>query len=271
MSSAEVLNRPAVAVIGLAGRFPGARNVDEFWWNLCKGVESISFFGADELRAVGVPESWVNDPRYVRANGVLADAEMFDADFFGFTPREAEITDPQHRIFLECAWEAVENAGYDPQSFGGRIGVYAGAGMSTYLLRNVISDEGLPKGVSEFQALMGNNKDYVPTRVSYKLNLKGPSISVGTACSTSLVAIHLACQALLDYQCDIALAGGVGIQVPQLQGYWHESGGIGSPDGHCRAFDSHAQGTVSGNGAGIVVLRRLADALEARDSVRAVY
>jgi acyl transferase domain-containing protein/NADP-dependent 3-hydroxy acid dehydrogenase YdfG len=260
----------AVAVIGLAGRFPGARSVGEFWRHLTNGVESISVFTDDELRAEGVPESCLPDARYVRANGVLDDIELFDAEFFDFTPREAEITDPQHRVLLECAWECLEDAGYDPDRFDGRIGVYAGAGISTYLLRNVMRHGELPRGVGDLQILMGNNKDYVPTRISYKLNLKGPSINVNTACSTSLVAIHLACQALLDCHCDMALAGGVGIQVPQHQGYWYEEGGIGSPDGHCRAFDARAAGTVSGNGAGLVVLKRLADALEARDSIRAI-
>jgi acyl transferase domain-containing protein/acyl carrier protein len=261
---------PAIAVIGMAGRFPGARNVDEFWRNLSLGVESISFFSDDDLRRSGVDERCLADARYVKANGVLADIDLFDAEFFDFTPREAEITDPQHRLLLECAWEVLEDAGYDPDRFPGRIGVYAGAGISTYLLRNLIGSGTLPPGVGDLQILMGNSKDYVPTRISYKLNLKGPSINVNTACSTSLVAVHLACQALLDYHCDMALAGGVGIQVPQLQGYWYEDGGVGSPDGHCRAFDARAAGTVGGNGAGLVVLKRLADARNDRDCIRAI-
>ena len=259
-----------IAIIGMTGRFPGARSLDQFWRNLRDGVESVSFFTRDELAAEGVDPGMLSEPGYVGANAVLDDVEMFDASFFGFTPREAEITDPQHRLFLECAWELLEIAGYEPTSYPGRIGVYAGAGLSTYLLNNLGPGRDLIKSVSDFQILMGNNKDYVPTRVSYKLNLKGPSVNVNTACSTSLVAVHIACQSLLDYHCDMALAGGVGIQVPQKQGYLYEEGGIGSPDGHCRAFDARAQGTVSGSGVGIVLLKRLGDALADGDSIRAV-
>jgi acyl transferase domain-containing protein len=259
-----------IAIIGMTGRFPGARNLDQFWRNLRDGVESVSFFTHEELAAEGVDRSLLSEPAYVGANAVLDDVEMFDASFFGFTPREAEITDPQHRLFLECAWELLETAGYEPTSYKGRIGVYAGAGLSTYLLNNLGPGRDLIKSVTDFQILMGNNTDYVPTRVSYKLNLKGPSVNVNTACSTSLVAVHIACQSLLDYHCDMALAGGVGIQVPQKQGYLYEEGGIGSPDGHCRAFDARAQGTVSGSGVGIVLLKRLEDALAQGDSIRAL-
>jgi acyl transferase domain-containing protein/SAM-dependent methyltransferase/acyl carrier protein len=259
-----------IAIIGMVGRFPGARNLDQFWRNLRDGVESVSFFTAEELVAEGVDLSLLSEPNYVGANAVLDDVEMFDASFFGFTPREAEITDPQHRLFLECAWELLETAGYEPTSYNGRIGVYAGAGLSTYLLNNLGPNRDLIRSVSDFQILMGNNKDYVPTRVSYKLNLKGPSINVNTACSTSLVAVHIACQSLLDYHCDMALAGGVGIQVPQKQGYLYEEGGIESPDGHCRAFDARAQGTVNGSGVGVVLLKRLEDALTDGDRIRAV-
>ena len=202
-----------IAIIGMTGRFPGARNLDQFWRNLRDGVESVRFFTHEELAAEGVDRALLSEPAYVGANAVLDDVEMFDATFFGLTPREAEITDPQHRLFLECAWELLESAGYEPTSYKGRIGVYAGAGISTYLLNNLGPGRDLIKSVTDFQILMGNNKDYVPTRVSYKLNLKGPSISVNTACSTSLVAVHIACQSLLDYHCDMALAGGVGIQV----------------------------------------------------------
>src|SRR5262249_3944049 len=157
----------------------------------------------------------LRDPAYVRANGVLDGVDLFDAAFFGFSPREAELTDPQHRVFLECAWEALENAGYDPGRYRGRIAVYAAAGLSTYLLNNLLGNGDVARSAGDLQVLMGNHKDYMATRVSYKLDLKGPSVNIGTACSTSLVATHLACQSLLDHHCDMALAGGVSIQVPQ--------------------------------------------------------
>lgn len=259
-----------IAIVGLAVRFPGADSVEAFWRNLRDGAESVSFFSDDELRAAGIAPATVADPRYVKANGVLRDADKFDAAFFGMTPREAEATDPQHRVFLELAWEAMERAGYDAARTPGRVGVFAGAGMSTYLLKNLAPNRALVESVGELALLLGNNKDFVPTRVSYKLDLRGPSVNVNTACSTSLVATHLACQSLLDFHCDLALAGGVSVQVPQVQGYFHTEGGIGSPDGHCRAFDAQARGTVSGNGAGIVVLKRLADALADGDTIHAV-
>ncbi|HVU25272.1 MAG TPA: SDR family NAD(P)-dependent oxidoreductase [Opitutus sp.] len=265
MSSGE-----GIAIIGLAARFPGADSVEAFWRNLRNGTESVSFFSDDELRAAGIAPTTAADPRYVKANGVLRDADKFDAAFFGMTPREAEATDPQHRVFLELAWEALERAGYDAARTPGRVGVFAGAGMSTYLLKNLAPNRALVESVGELALLLGNNKDFVPTRVSYKLDLRGPSVNVNTACSTSLVATHLACQSLLDFHCDMALAGGVAVQVPQMQGYFHTEGGIGSPDGRCRAFDAEARGTVSGNGAGIVVLKRLADALADGDMIHAV-
>ena len=260
----------SVAIVGMVGRFPGARGIEEFWGNLRDGIESISFFTDEELVAAGVERHVLSNPDYVRANGVLEDAELFDAAFFGFSPREAEVTDPQHRVFLECAWEALENAGYDPARYKGRIAVYAGAGLSTYLLNNLLRSPEAVRHAGDVQLLMGNHKDYVATRVSYKLDLRGPSVNVGTACSTSLVAVHMACQSLLDYHCDMALAGGVSIQVPQKHGYLFDANGISSPDGHCRAFDAGAQGTVSGSGVGIVVLKRLEDALADGDGIRAI-
>lgn len=259
-----------IAIIGMTGRFPGANNVDKFWQNLVNGVESITFFTDEELIASGVDTASVSSPNYVKAKGVLEDIEMFDATFFGFTPKEAELMDPQHRLFLECAWEALENAGYDSEAYDGRIGVYAGAGLNIYLARNLLSNRDLIESAGNLQVSIGNDKDHVPTRVSYKLNLTGPSINVNTACSTSLVTVHLACQSLLNYQCDMALAGGVSIYTPQKEGYFYQNGGIGSPDGHCRAFDTNAQGTVDGNGVGIVVLKRLEDALASGDYIYAV-
>jgi non-ribosomal peptide synthase protein (TIGR01720 family) len=257
-----------IAIIGMTGRFPGARNIEQFWQNLRDGVESISVFTEEELEEAGIESALLNAPNYVKAGAVLDDVELFDASFFGFNPREAELTDPQHRFFLECAWEALESAGYDSERYDGAIGVYAGVGMNTYLL-NLYTNREMMGEVSGVQVAIGNDKDHLPTRVSYKMNLRGPSMAVQTACSTSLVAVHLACQSLLSYQCDMALAGGVSI-ASQKSGYLYQEGGIFSPDGHCRAFDAKAQGTVGGSGVGIVVLKRLADALADRDQIQAV-
>ena len=259
----------AIAVIGMAGRFPGARNLDEFWKNLKAGVESISFFSDDEIESAGMLTDLLKDPRLVKAAGVLDDVNLFDASFFGFSPREAEITDPQQRIFLECAWEAFENAGHDPERFPGLIGVYAGTSMPTYLM-NLYSNPELVNTIGPLQIGMANDKDFLSTRVSYKLNLKGPGLTIQTACSTSLVAVHFAAQSLLDGQCDMALAGGVSVSLPQKTGYLYQEGGIHSPDGHCRAFDSKGAGFVKGNGVGVVILRRLEDALADGDYIYAV-
>lgn len=259
-----------IAIIGMAGRFPGAKNVDEFWMNLCNGVESISLFSDGELMDEGVEVSSLNDSNYVKAGFVLDDIEMFDAAFFGMLAKEAEITDPQHRLFLECAWEALENAGYDPERYAGLAGVYAGANLSTYLLNNIISNRDLFRSLGYLPLGIGNNQDFLATRISYKLNLKGPSINVNTACSTSLVAVHSACRGLLSYECDMALAGGVSIQVPQKQGYFYQESGIFSTDARTRAFDAKAGGTTFGNGVGIVVLKRLEDAFADGDRIYAV-
>jgi acyl transferase domain-containing protein/acyl carrier protein len=259
-----------IAIIGMAGRFPGAKNLAEFWQNLRDGVESVSFFSDEELEASGIEPSLLRDPNYVRAKAVLADVELFDPSFFGINPREAEIIDPQHRIFLECASEALESAGYNSETYGGSIGVYAGVSMNTYLLNNLVSNKAMIEAVGGYQTMLCNDKDFMPTRVSYKLNLKGPSVVVQTACSTSLVAVQLACQSLLSYQCDIALAGGASIVVPHKAGYLYKEGMILSPDGRCRTFDAKAQGTVRGEGVGIVILKRLADALADRDCIHAV-
>ncbi|MCW5312694.1 SDR family NAD(P)-dependent oxidoreductase [Nostoc sp. KVJ3] len=258
-----------IAIIGMAGRFPGAKNVDEFWQNLQNGIESISTFTDEELLAYGLDATTLNNPKFVKARAVLKDVELFDASFFGFNPREAEITDPQHRVFLECAYIALEDAGYDSENYQGSIGVYAGASFSGYLL-NVYLNEDIIKSIDNHQLAIAGDKDYLTTRVSYKLNLQGPSFSVQTACSTSLVAVHLAAQSLLNGECDMALAGGVSISSLRKTGYLYKEGGIGSPDGHCRAFDAQAQGTVGGEGVGIVVLKRLEDALADRDTIHAV-
>ena len=258
-----------IAIIGMSGRFPGASDIDAFWRNLCAGVESIASLSDQELLDAGVDPLLLSNPQYVRASAFLEDIEWFDAALFGFNPREAEIMDPQQRLFLECAWEALEHAGYDPQIYRGRIGVYASVSTNSYLF-NLYSNPELVRLVSHFQIGLGNNKDHLTTRVSYKLNLRGPSVNVQTACSSSLVATHLACQSLLNGECEIALAGGVCINLPQKRGYIYQEGGIDSPDGHCRAFDAAAQGTVGGNGVGIVVLKRLADALADRDCIHAL-
>jgi natural product biosynthesis luciferase-like monooxygenase protein len=259
-----------IAIIGMTGKFPGAKNVDEFWHNLCAGVQSISFFTDEELLAEGIDPTLVRSPNYVKARGVLEDIEMFDAQFFGFSPREAQLMDPQHRLFLECAWQVLESAGYDSEAYDGRIGVFAGAGINTYLLRNQILNTSLMSSPESHHVLFTADKDHVPTRVSYLMNLTGPSVNVSTACSTSLVAIQMAYQSLLNYQCDMALAGGVSIWVPKKDGYLYEEGAIVSPDGHCRAFDARAQGTIPGSGVGVVVLKRLEDALKDGDCINAV-
>ncbi len=259
----------SIAIIGMAGRFPRARNLQEFWRNLRDGVESVEFFSDEELESFGVKPALLKNPNYVKAGTVLEGPEMFDAAFFNFSPREADVMDPQQRFFLECAWEALESAGYDPKRYPGSVGVFAGARMSSYLV-NIYTHPELVSLVGSLRIMLANDKDHLPTWVSYKLNLKGPSVNVQTACSTSLVATHLACQSLLNYQCDMALAGGVSVGGPVQSGYLYEEGGILSPDGHCRAFDAKARGTVGGGGVGIVVLKRLAEALAEGDEIHAV-
>ncbi|MBD2690472.1 type I polyketide synthase [Anabaena catenula] len=258
----------SIAIIGLAGRFPGAKNITDFWQNLCDGVEAISQFSDEELIAAGVDPSLLRNPHYIKAGAVLEDIDLFDAGFFGFNPKEAEMTDPQHRLFLESAWEALENAGYDVQRCESRIGVYAGSSFTNYSSFDINNDQ--IGSAHSFQKLIGIDKDFLSTRVSYKLNLTGPSLTIQTACSTSLVSTALACQSLLNYQCDMALAGGVSIRVPQKTGYLHQEGGILSPDGHCRAFDAKAQGTIIGNGVGVALLKRLSDAIADGDHIYAV-
>ncbi|MFP3938812.1 MAG: beta-ketoacyl synthase N-terminal-like domain-containing protein [Thermoanaerobaculia bacterium] len=259
-----------IAVVGMAGRFPGARDLDAFWRNLREGEEAVTPLTDDELRRSGVSESLLAHPDYVKAASLIDDPDLFDASFFGYTAAEAEIMDPQQRLFLEHAWEALEDSGYSPSGFDGLIGVYAGVGWDTYLLSNLREHPELFEGGGGFQVFITNDKDFMPTRVSYKLDLKGPSVIVQTSCSTSLVAVHLACLSLLNYECDMALVGGVTVKVPQRAGYLYQEGGLASPDGHCRAFDAGAAGTIFGSGAGVVVLKRLEEALEDGDSVRAV-
>ena len=262
--------RDGIAIIGMAGRFPGAENPRALWRNLAAARESIPHFAEDELEPAGAEEMAArSEPGYGRARGILPGVELFDAGFFGISPAEADVIDPQQRLFLEAAWEALEDAGYDPQAFSGAIGVFAGM-SNTYLLANLLGRPDVIARVGSLQTMMGNEKDYLATRVAYKLNLRGPALTIQTACSTSLVAVCQAVQSLLTFQCDMALAGGVSITLPQKRGYLHGDGAITSPDGRCRAFDVHAAGTVFSNGLGIVVLKRLADALDAGDSIHAV-
>jgi phthiocerol/phenolphthiocerol synthesis type-I polyketide synthase E len=259
-----------IAVIGMAGRFPGAADIDSYWRNLCEGRESLTRFSDEQLRAAGISAARLAEPDYVKVGGVLDGVEDFDAAFFGYSPREAASIDPQQRVFLETAWSALENAGYDATRSGAGIGVYAGVGRNTYLTEHVFADIHDAEQRLWHPAVIGNDKDFLATRVSYKLNLEGPSVVVQTACSTSLVAIHVATQALLGGECDMALAGGATIRLPQLAGYHYQEDGILAPDGHCRAFDAAASGCVPGNGVGVVVLKRLADALADGDTIHAV-
>ncbi|WP_255990829.1 beta-ketoacyl synthase N-terminal-like domain-containing protein, partial [Chitinolyticbacter albus] len=264
----------AIAVIGYAGRFPGADSVEALWERLAAGDHLIDSPDDESLKQAGVPDAALSDPRYVKAAVSIADAEYFDAGFFGYGPKEAALIDPQQRLFLESAWQALEHAGYDAARYHGAIGVYAGSGSSTYLLNQVLVS-GAPvadviEGLGGFQAFLGNDRDFLSTRVSYKLGLTGPSLTLQTACSTSLVAVHLACQALNSGECEIALAGGVSLFFPQGIGYFYADGMILSPDGVCRPFDADAAGTVPGNGLGMVVLKRYADAVADGDTIHAV-
>ena len=274
----EQYNGLEIAVIGISGRFPNSKNIDEFWHNLQNGVNLTSEFANLKASNLKTSNGQVNKldetnknetNKNIKVGAVLKDVDQFDASFFGFNPREAETMDPQHRLFLEHAWEALENAGYDSKREERPIGVFAGVGMSTYLLYNLFPNQQLMKSTGFLQTLINADKDYVPTRVSYKLNLKGPSVSVGTACSSSLVAAHLACQSLLSGECDMALGAGVAIKIPQNESTLSPEGII-SPDGYCRAFDAQANGTIGGNGIGIVVLKRLEDAIADRDTIYAV-
>jgi len=259
----------AIAIIGMEGRFPGAENIDTYWKNLLDGVDAVTRFADDELDP-SVPENIRRQPGYVPARGVLKDAECFDAEFFGISPREAEILDPQQRVFLEMAWHALENAGYAPGTNEALIGVYAGMSYNTYFAAHVAKHPRKLAAFGDMAAMIANEKDYLATRTAYKLDLRGPAINVSTACSTSLVAICQACSSLLEYQCDIALAGGISVLCPQARGYQYTEGGIYSPDGRCRPFDADANGTLFGNGGGVVVLKRLSEALADGDTVHAV-
>lgn len=272
MNTVHHFDGTEIAIIGMAGRFPGANNLEAFWQNLCDGTESITFLSDQELDALGVDPKLRQRADYVKAASLLEGVDQFDASFFGYTSREAETMDPQHRIFLECAWEALEHAGYDTSRYPGLIGVYAGATLNSYLLLHLASHyNGKNRNpLEDVQLGVGNAADFLTTRVSYKLNLTGPSHTVQSACSTSLVAVHTACQSLLNGECDMALAGGVSINLAHRKGYIYLREGVVSPDGHCRAFDAGAQGTIFGSGVGVVVLKRLEEALRDGDFIHAL-
>ena len=259
-----------IAVIGMAGRFPGAGTIKEFWDNLKNGVESITFFSDEELKHAGIGADLLNHPNYVKAKGMIKDVEYFDADFFEYSPADAKVMDPQMRLFHECVWEALENAGYNPYTYKGSIGLYTGASgniqWEALCLLSLASDD----TASQFNVSELCSRDFISTRVSYKLNLRGPSMLIQTACSSSLAAVHTACHKLLAGGCDIAIAGGVSVSLPQKSGYVYQDGMVLSHDGHCRAFDEQANGTVVGEGAGVVVLKRLEDAVADGDTILAV-
>jgi len=258
-----------IAVIGMAGRFPGARDVEEFWSNLCAGRESIRFFKPEELDP-SIPMHVRADPLYVAARGVIDDVEMFDAGFFGISPLEAQLMDPQQRHFLQIAWHALEHAGYVPESASGRVGIFGGMYNASYFQRHLLPRPDITQRMGELQTMLANEKDYLTSRVAHKLGLSGPAVTIQTACSTSLVAVASAMDSLRNGNCDMALAGGVAITCPPRSGYLYQEGAMASSDGHTRAFDAEASGTVFSDGAAMVVLRRLTDAQAAGDTIYAV-
>lgn len=271
MDNLEDFGGYGIAIVGMANRVPGATNPDEYWHNLKNGIESVQFYEEDALAERGVTPDFLKNPNYVKAGCPLGGMDQFDPDFFGFSPKEAAILDPQHRHFYECAWEALERAGHPPSKFDGAIGVFAGSGTNAYFAQNLITNSELMNSVGHFLLRhTGNDKDFLSTRISYCFNMKGPAINVQTACSTSSVATHLACQSLLSEECDMALAGGVTIDIPHGLGYLYKEGEILSPDGHCRPFDHRSKGTIFGSGTGVIVLRRLEDAVRDGDHIHAV-
>ncbi|MCU0289183.1 MAG: polyketide synthase, partial [Acidobacteria bacterium] len=271
MNKEEKVDRSVleIAVIGMAVRFPGAENIAEFWNNLKNGKESITFFSDADLENMGIESSVIKNPNYVKAGGFIKDIEYFDASFFSYIPAEAEIMDPQMRLFHECAWHALEDSGYDPYSYDGLIGLYAGAAPN-FQWEGLTHISGKIGQLGILSSMSLISKEYLTTKISYNLNFRGPSSFVHTACSTSLVAIHWACRAILNGECHMALAGAVKIVEFTPRGYMYEKDMILAPDGHCRAFDAKAKGTVPGSGIGVVVLKRLKNALKDRDHIYAV-
>ncbi len=270
MNTTHHTGQSDIAIIGMAARLPGANSLHQFWLNLRDGVDSVQTFEPEEVQSSSLRPLDVLDPGYVRAGGILDGIDLFDAPFFGFSPREAEISDPQHRLFMECVWEALESAGYDSFQYNGLIGIYASAGTSAYLTNNLLFNSEILKYQDPFQLRFANAPDFLATRVAFALNLKGPAVSVQTACSSSLVAVHLAAQSLLQRECDMAMAGGASVHVPERAGYISKPGGIVSSDGKTRTFDIDAEGTIFTPGVGVIVLKRLADALAEGDTIRAV-
>lgn len=274
MNIEELLNHhypdcEPIAVIGYASRFPEAADSDDYWSNLVAGRECNRQFSRQELLDAGIPASVIDDPAYVPRGTVVPDADAFDAELFGYSRQEAELIDPQQRLFLQMAWHALEHAGYAPKAVPHKTGIFGSGRISTYPGREAINIAEVAH-VRSLQSLMGNDKDYVATRAAYKLDLRGPAMTVQTACSSSLVATHMACESLRSGECDMAIAGGVAVSFPQVSGYLYQQGMIFSPDGHCRPFDAQAQGTYGGNGVAAVVLRRLSDALRDGDPIAAV-
>src|SRR5215470_9794164 len=257
----------AIAIIGMAGRFPGADDVEEFWRNISTGVESFTQFTDEDLILAGEDPETFRNPNYVRSRPVLNDIRGWDAAFFGSSPQEATLADPQQRLFTEVGWEVLESAGYATPEGRGTVGVFAGTNISTYLLTRPST---FRMGVEIDGLMVGNDKDALATNVSYRLDLRGPSVTVQTFCSTSLVAVHLACASLRRGECDMALAGGVSIRIPDRSGYMYHEGNQASPDGHVRTFDAGARGSMFGDGCAVVALKRLDKAVADRDTVLAV-
>jgi phthiocerol/phenolphthiocerol synthesis type-I polyketide synthase E len=276
LSASNSLPLNAIAIVGMAGKFPGADSLSAFWRSLRRGEESIVTLSEDDLIAAGVGDKALANPAYVWRAALLDGIDEFDAEFFGFTPQGARMMDPQHRLFLQCAWHALEDAGYDPAEFDGSIGVYGTSSASGYLLHNLMSHHDPHRIIGQgatfdmINLSLQNDKDYLATRVSHQFNLRGPALSVQTACSSSLVAVHLACQSILSGECDMALAGAASIRVPHRVGYWHEPGSMVSASGHCRPFDVRADGTIFGSGVAIVVLKPLQAAVDDGDRIHAV-
>ena len=266
----------AIAVIGMAGRFPGADSVTKFWDNLRAGEESVTTLSEEMLTAAGVSATTLANPAYVRRAAMLSGIDEFDAEYFGMTPYTARMMDPQQRLFLQTAWHALEDSGYDPATYDGSIGVFASSTASGYLMDNLMSHRDVNKLVGEgitvemFNLVLLNDKDYLATRVSHELNLRGPSLSVQTACSSSLVAVHLACQSLLSGECDMALAGASAVRLPHKVGYTYEPGAMVSPSGHCRPFDVTSDGTIFGSGVAALILKPMQAALDDGDRIHAV-
>ena len=258
-----------IAIVGMAGRFPGASDINTFWKNILSKTDCITHFEDSDLAAAGIDAEMINNPLYVKAFGVLEHVARFDNSFFGMSPAEAEVTDPQRRIFLECTWEALENAGCDPQNFKGPIGLFCGSSPSSYLLYHIYPDRGFPTSGNQLERI-GNDPDFMASQVSWLMGFEGPAVNIASGEATALVATHLACQSLLGGECDLALAGAVSVQTPQIRGYYKQDDGSMSPDGRVRCFDAEASGSTPGNGVGVIVLKRLEEAIRDNDYIAAV-